>query len=152
LFLFFDQDRPNVWREALAIAPRASPVPGDTGMASRRWSTFVSGLVLTLAMASGGPAEAQFVVSGSIPGYSPAGTFGPGYGAGLVSGLSPLPYGSLGGAGYGGLGPTGTFPLPGYGLSIGRRPQTTTSFQSVSQVITTVPGWFGRVHRVHWRH
>ena len=120
-------------------------------MASRRWSTLVSGLVLTLAMASGGRAEAQFVVSGSIPGYSPAGTFGPGYGAGLVSGLAPLPNGSFGGAGYGGWGLVGTFPLPGYGLSIGRRPQVTTSFPSVSQVITTVPGWFGRPHRIRRR-
>ena len=120
-------------------------------MASRRGSTLVSGLVLTLAMAAGGRAEAQFVRSSGIPGYSSAGAFGPGYGDGTVYGLSPLNYGSFGGVGYGGLGQIGTFPLPGYGLGIGRRRQTITSFRSVSQVVTTVPGWFGRPHRIRRR-
>ena len=35
------------------------------------------------------------------------------------------------------------FPLPGYGRAIGRTPVTTTSFESVSDVVTLVPGWNG---------
>jgi hypothetical protein len=106
----------------------------------------VSILVFALAMATAGPARAQW----GFPGTS--GPFGPGYGTGTAYGISPFDYGSFGGVYYGCLGGIGTFPLPGYGLSIGRRPQTTTSFQSVSDVITTVPGWSPAVHRVRRRH
>jgi hypothetical protein len=120
-------------------------------MTSRRWSTLVSGLVLTLALAAGGPARAQSFGFQGIPGYPSVSQFGSGYGTGTAAGIAP-DYGSFGEVGYGGLGRIGAFPLPGYGLSIGRRPQTTTSFQSVSNVITTVPGWFGRSHRIRRRH
>jgi hypothetical protein len=106
----------------------------------------VSILVLTLAMATAGSARAQWDITGT------SGPFGLGYGTGIGYGVSPFNYGSFGGAGYGGLGWIGTFPLSGYGLSIGRRPQTTTSFQSISDVITTVPDWSRSVHRVGRRH
>ena len=106
---------------------------------------------LTLALAAPGGAHAQFGFRG-IPGAPSVSQFGPGYGTGTAYGISPFDYGSFGGVYYGCLGGIGTFPLPGYGLSIGRRPQTTTSFQSVSDVITTVPGWSPAVHRVRRRH
>ena len=106
---------------------------------------------LTLALAAPGGAHAQLGFRG-IPGAPSVGQLGPGDGTGTASGISPFDAGSFGGAGYGGLAPIGTFPLPGYGLSIGRRPQTTTSFQSVTNVITTVPGWFGPSHRIRRRH
>jgi hypothetical protein len=150
--LILNQGRPIVSREGMSIAPRQSPVPGDSAMTSQRWSTLVSGLVLTLALAAGGRAEAQFVFSGGIPGYSSAGAFDPGDGAVIVSGLSPFNYGSFAGVGFGGLGQIGAFPLPGYGRSIGRRPLTTTSFQPLSSGITSLSGWNGRLHGVRRRH
>ena len=106
---------------------------------------------LTLALAAPGGAHAQFGFRG-IPGAPSVSQFGPGDGTGIAYGISPFDDGSFGGAGYGGLAPIGTFPLPGHGLSNGRRPQTTTSFQSVTDVIATVPGWFGRSHGIRRRH
>ena len=120
-------------------------------MTSRRSSTLVSGLVLTLALAAGGPARAQW----GFPDNS--GPYGPGYGTGTSSGFSPFDYGSFGGLGYGGLGyggfgGIGFSPLPGYAQSSGQRPQTTASFQSAFDVVTTVPGWSRSTHRVRRRH
>ena len=138
-------------------------------MKSRRWSTLVSGLVLTLALAAGGPAQAQW----SFPVYSgPFGlgygtglamesrhtitvhseAFGPGYGIGTPSGFLPFSAGSFGGGlGYGGFGGIGFSPLPGYAQSTGQVPQTTASFQSAYDVVTTVPGWGRSTHRVRRR-
>ena len=121
-------------------------------MTSRRWSTLVSGFVLTLALAAGGPARAQFGFFGSIPGSPTVSQFGQGYGTGTAWGTSSFDHGSFSGAGSGRLGGISVFPLPGYGLSRGLRPQTTTSFQPLANVITSLPGWSGRVHRVHRRH
>ena len=119
-------------------------------MTSRRWSTLVSGFVLTLALAAGGPARAQFGFFGGIPGSPTVSQFGLGYGTGTAWGTSSFDHGSFSGAGSGRLGGISVFPSPGYGL--GLRPQTTTSFQPLANVITSLPGWSGRVHRVHRRH
>src|ERR1700722_15962180 len=102
-------------------------------MTSRRLSTLVSGLVLTLGQPPGGPARAQwgFPVNpgpfargygtGSASGFSPfdygsfGGQLGLGYGTGSAPGFSPFGYGSFeGGLGYGGFGGIGFSPLPGY--------------------------------------
>ena len=115
-------------------------------MKTRRWSTRVLGFVFTLALAAGGPARAQW----GFPDNS--GPFGPGYAPGAAAGFSPLDSGSFGGLGYGGFGGIGFFPFPGYGLSTGERPQTTASFQSVSDAVTAVPGWSRSRRRVRRRH
>ena len=115
-------------------------------MITRRWSTLVSGFVFTLALAAGGPARAQW----SFPDNS--GPFGLGYATGAAAGFSPFDSGSFGGLGYGGFGGIGFFPHPGYDLSTGERPQTTASFQSASDVVTTVPGWSRLRRRVRRRH
>jgi hypothetical protein len=125
-------------------------------MIMRRWSTLVSGFVFTLALAAGGPARAQW----GFPDNS--GPFGLGYAPGAASGFSPLDSGSSGfspldsgsfeGLGYGGIGGIGFFPLPGYGLSTGEMPQTRASFQSVSDVVTTVPSWRRLRRRVRRTH
>jgi hypothetical protein len=115
-------------------------------MITRRWSTLVSGFVFTLALAAGGSARAQW----GFPDNS--GPFGLGYATGAASGFSPFDLGSFGGLGYGGFGGIGFSPLPGYGLSSGEIPQTTASFQSVSDVVTTLPGWSRSRRRVRRRH
>jgi hypothetical protein len=121
-------------------------------MTSQRWSALVSGLVLTLALAAGSPARAQFGFQG-IPGSPSAGRFGLGYETGTAYGTWPYSYGSLEGAGFTGFGGIGTVPaLPGYRLSSGQRPQAITSYQSVSSAVTLVPGWNGSSHRVRRRH
>jgi hypothetical protein len=121
-------------------------------MTSQRWSTLVSGLVLTLALSAGSPARAQFGFQG-IPGSPSVSGFGLGYESGTSYGISPFSYGSFGGAGFSGFGGIGTFPaLPGYRLSSGQRPQAITSYQSVSSAVTLVPGWNGSAHRVRRRH
>ena len=104
-------------------------------MTSRRWSTLVSGFVLTLALAAGGPARAQFGFFGSIPGSPTVSQFGLGYGTGTAWGTSSFDHGSFSGAGSGRLGGISVFPLPGYGLSLGLRPQTTTSFQPLAKAL-----------------
>lgn len=119
-------------------------------MTSHRWSILVSVLVFALVLATAGSAQAQFG-SRSIPIYPPAGQFGLGYGTGAPYGISPYgisPYGvspfasgTFGVPGYGGFGQFGVFPSPGYLRSIGRRPQTTTSFQPLYNAITSLPGW-----------
>jgi hypothetical protein len=129
---------------------------------SRRWSTFVSGLVLTMALAAGGPAHAQWgfpVYTGpSGAGYgssaydygSPV-NFGAGYGTAIASGFSPYDYGTVGGLGYGGFGGLGFSTLPGYAQASGQRPQTTASFPSAYDVVTAVPGWSRSTHRIRRR-
>jgi hypothetical protein len=115
-------------------------------MITRRWSTLVSGFVFTLALAAGGPARAQW----GFPDNS--GPFGLGYATGAASGFSPFDSGSFGGLGYGGFGGIGFSPLPGYAQSTGQWPQTTASFQSVSDVVTRIPGWSRSRRRVRRRH
>ena len=134
-------------------------------MTTRRWSTLVSGFVFTLALAAGGPARAQWgFPDNSGPfgaGYGTGIAFGfspydygssVGYGTGIASGFSPYNYGSFGGLGYGGFGGIGFSPLPGYAQASGQIPQTTASFQSAYDVVTTVPGWSRSTHRVRRRH
>jgi len=118
-------------------------------MTSQRWSTLVSVLVFALVLATAGSARAQWVIPGTS-GYPPVSQFGLGFGA--VQGISPFDFGSLGVASFGGLGGVRGFPHPGYGRSIGRTPQAITSFQSVSDVVTLVPGWNGSAHRISRRH
>jgi hypothetical protein len=115
-------------------------------MITRRWSTRVSGFVFTMALAAGGPARAQWGFPGDF------GPFGPGYSTGAAPGFSPFTYGSLGGLGYGGFGGIGFSPLPGYAQGTGQVPQTTASFQSSSDVVTTVPGWSRSRRRVRRGH
>jgi hypothetical protein len=115
-------------------------------MITRRWSTLVSGFVFTLVLAACGPAWAQW----GFPDNS--GPFDLGYAPGAASGFSPLDSGLFGGLGYGGFGGIGFFPDPGYGLSTGEMPQTTASFQSVSDAFTTVPPWSRSRRRVRRRH
>ena len=75
--------------------------------------------------------------------------FGVGYGTDAAYGISPFNYGSFPAAGFAGTSNFVGFPAPGYARSIGRRPITTTSFESVSDAVTLVPSWNGSSHRVH---
>jgi hypothetical protein len=139
-------------------------------MTSQRWSTLVSLLVFALVLATAGRARAQwgFPLTSGQPSVSP---FGPQYGTGIGFGTTAYDYGSFGGVSYGGFGTTpsvygsfgglsyggfggiGAFPNSSYGLINGPRPpQATASFQSVSHVVTLLPGWSGSAHRVHRRH
>jgi hypothetical protein len=119
-----------------------------------RWcNTIVSGLVLFVALATSSSARAQYAYLGNS-GQPSVRQFGLGYGAAAAYGAWPhdYRYGSIGAAGYGGLKSFGVFTVPGYGRSIGQRPLTTTSYQSISNVVTLVPGWSGAGHRMHRRH
>jgi hypothetical protein len=120
-------------------------------MTSRPWNTLLSILVFALALATAGSARAQFGFGGTSS-HSSDSAFGWGYGTATVQGISPFDSGSFGAESYAGLGRIRGFPVPGYGRSIGRTPQTITSFQSVSDVVTLVPGWNRSAHRVHHRH
>ncbi len=134
------------------IATGSSPVSGDSTMTSRRRSTLVSSLVLTLALAAGGRARAQIDLDDipCIP-YPTFGGFDLGYVAGTAAGILPFDsgYGSFGVAGYGGFGEIGAFPLNGYGWGINNQsPQTTSSFQPRSDVMTGAPGRSVRARRI----
>ncbi len=139
-------------------------------MTSRRLSTLSSILVVALALAAPGGARAQSGFQGTSSGSSFS-QFGLGYGAGIDFGTTPFSYGSLGGAGFGGSGGIGESPSSLSGLSNGQiggvyqsaawsnllpvpyaRPQTTTAFQPVHNIITSLPGWSGSTHRVRDRH
>ena len=72
-------------------------------------SSFVSGLVLTLALAAGRPAQAQFGFHG-IPGSPSGSQFGLDYETGAGFGITPFSYGSCGGAGRGALAGSARFP------------------------------------------
>ena len=126
-------------------------------MTSRRWSTIVSGFVLTTAMAAGGPAHAQWgfpVTSGfGAGGYSGSspydyGSYG-GYGVAGGGGYSVYDLGSTGGLGYGGFAGIGSSSLPGYAESSGQVPMT-GAFQS-AEVVTRVPRWGGPMRRLRRR-
>jgi len=120
-------------------------------MTSRRWATALSTLVFALALTRAGSARAQFGFAG-ISTHSSGIPFGWGYGTATVEGISPFDSAPFGAASYAGLGRVRGFPLTGYGRSIGRTPQTITSFRSVSDAVTLVPGWNGSAHRVRHRH
>jgi hypothetical protein len=117
-------------------------------MKSQQWSTLVSVLVFALVLWTSGSARAQW----GFPGISDHPGVSLGLGFGAAQGFSPFGYGSFGATGSAGLGTFVGFPLPGYSLSTGQRPQATASFQSVSNVATLVPSWSGRTHRVRRRH
>jgi hypothetical protein len=117
-------------------------------MTSQRWSKLVSVFVFALVMGTTGSARAQWGFPGAW-GYPPASQFGPGYGA---VGLSPYGYGSFGGGGYAGTSNFIGFPMAGYAESLGQVPQTTTSFPSLSNTVTLVPGWGGSTHSAYRRH
>jgi hypothetical protein len=119
-------------------------------MTSQRWGSLVSTLVFSLTLATAGSARAQFGFQG-IPGSPAVGQFGPAYGAGIAYGVTPFDYGLVGCAGCGAYGAIDAFPNGGFGFAGGRRPQTTASYHSVSDVITAVPGWSGSPHRVRRR-
>jgi hypothetical protein len=118
-------------------------------MTSQRWSKLVSVFVFSLVLGTAGSARAQWGFPGTW-GYPPAGQFGLGYGA--VPGISPFGYGSFGAGGYVGSSNFIGFPMPGYAQSIGQVPLTTTSFPSLSNTVTLVPGWGGSTHGVYRRH
>src|ERR1700679_3593914 len=118
-------------------------------MTSHRWSKLVSVFVFTLALGTAGSAQAQWGFPGPW-GYSPAGQFGLGYGA--VPGISPFGYGLYGAGGYVGSSNFIGFPMAGYAESLGQVPQTTTSFPSLSNTVTLVPGWGGSTQGVYRRH
>jgi len=120
-------------------------------MTSRRWTTPLSILVFALALTTAGSARAQLGFPG-ISGHPFDSPSGWGYGTGIAPGISPFDFGSFGARSYSGVGVIRGFPAPGYGRSIGRRPQTITSFQSVADAVTLVPGWNGSAHRVRHRH
>ena len=120
-------------------------------MTSRRWSTLVSGLVFSLTLAMAGSARAQFGFQ-AIQDHPSVSQFGLDYGTGTAPGISPFDCGSFGGVCSGGFGVISVYPHTGYGLGYGQRPQTTASYQSVYDVVTSVPGWSGSAHRVRRRH
>ena len=45
-----------------------------------------------------------------------------------------------------------TRPMAGYAQSLGQVPLTTTSFPSLSNTVTLVPGWGGSTYGVYRRH
>ena len=120
-------------------------------MKSQRRSALVSGLVFALVLATGGSARAQWGFAGTS-GSLAFGPFGLGYGG--VQGVSSFDCGagSFGAAGCCN-GPSNFigFPAFGYAASTGQRALTTTSYQSLSNTVSLVPGWSGSVHRVHRR-
>jgi hypothetical protein len=119
-------------------------------MTTQRWTTLVSVLAFSLVLATAGSARAQWGFPGisSQPGVS---QFGLGSGSGTAYGSSPSALGSFGATGSGGFGNFVGFPLPGYSQSIGQTPQATFALQPAYDVVTAVPGWSGRSHRVHRR-
>ena len=119
-------------------------------MTSRRWGTLVSGLVFSLTLATAGSARAQYGFQG-IPGNIAVGPFDPAYGAAVAYGATPFNYGLNGCAGCGGYGVFEAFPSGGYGFAGGRRPQTTTSYQSVSDASPRCRAGAARRHRVRRR-
>ncbi len=117
-------------------------------MTSQRLSTLVSGLVFALVLTTGGSARGQWGFPGTS-GFASVGQFGPGYGA---PGFSRVGYGPCGAGDCFGTSNFIGFPAPGYAASVGQRPLSTTSFQSVSEAFTLLPGWSGSPHRVHRPH
>ncbi len=120
-------------------------------MTSQRWSTLVSVLVFALVLATAGNARAQWGFP-LTAGYPSVSSFGHVNGTGAAFGTSPFNYGSFGATVQGGFGQIGFAPNPNNALRIAQRPLATTSFQSVSNAVTLVPGWSGSAHRVHRRY
>jgi hypothetical protein len=120
-------------------------------MTSQRWSTLVSVLVFALVLATAGNARAQWGFP-LTAGYPSVSSFGHENATGAAFGTSPFNYGSFGATGQGGFGQISFAPNPNNALSIAQRPQATTSFQSVSNAVTLVPGWSGSARRVHRRY
>jgi hypothetical protein len=119
-------------------------------MTSQQWSRLVTVLVFSLVLATASSARAQWGFPG-VSGQPGVSEFGLGSGSWTAFGFSPYSLGSFGAAGYGGSSNFIGFPLPGYELSIGQRPQATFALQPAYDPITAVPGWSGRSHRVHRR-
>jgi hypothetical protein len=120
-------------------------------MKSQRWSTLVSVLVFALVLATAGNARAQWGFP-LTAGYPSVSSFGHENETGAAFGTSHFNYGSFGATAQGGFGQTSFAPNPNNALSIAQRPQATTSFQSVSNAVTLVPGWRGSARRVHRRY
>jgi hypothetical protein len=120
-------------------------------MTSQRWNAFVSVLVFALVLATAGNARAQWGFP-LTAGYPSVSSFGHENGTGAAFGTSPFNYGSFGAPVQGGVGQIGFAPNPNNALSFAQRPQATTSFQSVSNAVTLVPGWSGSARRVHRRY
>jgi hypothetical protein len=119
-------------------------------MTSQRWSTLLTVLVFSLAVATADSARAQWGFPG-ISGQPGVSQFGLGYGSWTAYDSSPSSLGSFGATGYGGFSNFVGFPLPGYSVSIGQTPQATVALQPAYDAVTAVPGWSGRSHRVHRR-
>jgi hypothetical protein len=119
-------------------------------MTSQRWSTLVTVLVFSLVVTTAESAQAQWGFPG-IYGQPGVSQFGLGYGSWNAYGSSPSALGSFGATGDGGFSNFVGFPLPGYSVSIGQTPQATFALQPAYDVVTAVPGWSGRSHRVHRR-
>ncbi len=117
-------------------------------MTSQRLSTLASVLVFALVLTTGGSARAQWGFPGAW-GFASAGQFGPGFGA---PAFSPVGYGPCGAGDRFGTSNFIGFPAPGYAASIGQRPLATTSFHTVSEAVSVVPGWSDSGYRVHHRH
>jgi hypothetical protein len=119
-------------------------------MTSQQWSRLVTVLVFSLVLATAGSARAQWGFPG-VSGQPGVSQFGLGGGSWTAFGSSPYALGSFGASGSGGSSNFIGFPLPGYDLSIGQRPQATFALRPAYDAITSVPGWSGRAHRVHRR-
>lgn len=121
-------------------------------MKSQRWSRLVSVLVFAVVLTAGGGARAQWGFL-ATSGCASVDQFGSGYGA--FPGGPSVGYGPCGGGDC--FGPSNFigFPAPGYAASIGQRPLTANSVQTVSAAVTLLPGWSGSTHRIHrtnWVH
>ena len=117
-------------------------------MSMQRLNKLLSVFVFALVLSAAGHAQAQWGFSG-ISSPSELSQFGIGYGAWPAYGASPY------GNGFGPFAGTSNFigfPHPAYRLSTGQTPLTTTSFPSVSNAVTLVPGWGAFRRRLHRRH
>jgi hypothetical protein len=117
-------------------------------MTSQHWSTVVSVLVFALVLATADSASAQWGYPGTS-GFASFSQLGPGYAA--FPGTSPVGDGPCGAGDCFGTSNFIGFPAFGYASSIGQRPLTNTSVQTVSEAVTLLPGWSGSSHRVHRR-
>jgi hypothetical protein len=118
-------------------------------MKSQRYKRLASVFVFSLALATTGSARAQWEIP-VYSGYPAVNQFGIGYGG--AQGFSALNYGHFDPVGFG-YGPSNFigFPAPCYLASIGQRPLTTNSYQSLGYTVSLVPSWNGSAHRVHRR-
>jgi hypothetical protein len=138
-------------------------------MNSRRWNRPILILFFCVALAAAHSARAQYGFA--IAGNPSVSQLGLGYGFTPFGGYDASGFGSnpFGVAGYGSVGGYGSSPY-GYGLGTGQigsgyqsagrlynrayqaaRPQTTTDFQPLYNVITALPGWNAPAHRARRR-